>query len=107
MKFNDYVVSVNDYIYSEVRLIAVKANSIEHAIIKALVKLHNESLEDDIEEFPIDGDLLYEKFINIKGECENVEDFIDTLRLTYSEFTEYKINVALENGKEITIENID
>ena len=107
MKFNDYVVSVNDYIYSKVRLIAVKASSIEHAIIKALVKLYNEPLEDDIEELPIDGDLLYEKFINIKGECESIEDFIDTFRLTYSEFTDYKINTVLENGKEIIIENID
>lgn len=107
MKFNDYVVSVNDYVYNEVRLIAVKASSIEHAIVKALVELHNEFLEDYIEELPIDGDLLYEKFINIKGKYESIEDFINTFRLTYSEFTEYKINAILENGKEIIIANID
>ena len=107
MKFNDYVVSVNDYVHNEIRLIAVKASNIKHAIVKALVKLHNEFYEDNIEELPIDGDLLYEKFINIKGEYENIEDFINTFRLTYSEFTEYKINTILENGKEVIIENID
>lgn len=107
MRFNDYAVSVNDYVHSEIRLIAVKASNIKHAIVKALVKLHNEFYEDYIEELPIDGDLLYEKFINVKGKCESVKDFINTFKLTYSEFTEYEINALLENGKEITIENID
>lgn len=107
MKFNDYVVSVNDYVHSEVRLIAIKASNVEHAIVKALVKLHNESLEDDIEEFPIDGDLLYEKFIKIKGEFGDLDEFIEAFRETYNKFVEYSVNTVLENGTEIIINSID
>lgn len=104
MKFNDYVISATDC--DCVRLIAVKAGTIEHAIVKAFVKLYNECYEDDITEFPIDADLLYEKFIKTAGEFGDIEEFVDTFREAYIEFADYSVNTVLENGVEIIIKNI-
>lgn len=104
MKFNDYVVAVKDY--SAIRLIAVKAKNPEHAIVKAVVRLTNEFLEDNEEELPIDADLLYEKFINLNNDLEakDIEEFIERFLNFNVWFNDLTVMSFLENGEEYIIE---
>lgn len=104
MKFNDYVIAVKDY--SAIRLIAVKAKNPEHAIVKAVVRLTNEFLEDNEEELPIDADLLYEKFINLNKDLEakDIEEFIKRFLNFNVWFSDLTVMSFLENGKEYIIE---
>lgn len=104
MKFNDYVVAVNDY--SAIRLVAIKAKNPEHAIVKAVVKLTNEFLEDNEEELPIDADLLYEKFVNLNKDLEakDIEEFIERFLNSNVWFSDLTVMSFLENGEEYTIE---
>ena len=104
MKFNDYVVAVNDW--STTRLVAIKAKNPEHAIVKAVVKLTNEILEDNEEELPIDADLLYEKFVNLNKDLEakDIEEFIERFLNSNIWFSDFTVMSFLENGEEYTIE---
>lgn len=104
MKFNDYVIAVKDY--SAIRLIAVKAKNPEHAIVKAVVRLTNEFLEDNEEELPIDADLLYEKFINLNKDLEakDIEEFIERFLNFNVWFNDLTVMSFLENGEEYIIE---
>lgn len=111
MKFNDYVIAVNDY--SVIRLVATKAKNPEHAIVKAIVKLTNEFLENSKEELPIDADLLYEKFIRLNKDLDSdletidIKEFIERFLNFNIWFNDLTIMSFLENGKEYVIENID
>lgn len=104
MKFNDYVVAVNSY--DVIRLVAIKAKNPEHAIVKAIVKLTNELLEDNKEELPIDADLLYEKFINLNKDLEakDIEKFIERFLNFNTWFDDFTVMSFLENGEEYIIE---
>lgn len=108
MKFNDYVIAVKDY--SAIRLIAVKAKNPEHAIVKSVVKLTNEFLENNKEELPIDADLLYEKFINLNKDLDrdleiiDIKDFIERFLNFNIWFNDLIIMSFLENGEEYIIE---
>lgn len=108
MKFNDYVVAVKDY--RAIRLIAVKAKNPEHAIVKAVVKLTNEVLENSKEELPIDADLLYEKFINLNKDLDNdletidVKEFIERFLNFNVWFSDLTVMSFLEDGEEYIIE---
>lgn len=100
MKFNDYVIAVVNC--GITRLCSVKAKNPHHAVVKALVNLYNEECEDDYNT-PIDGNLLYEKFIKNNNDTINlnIECFVSKLIYTYGEFTDCEVSAVMENGKEI------
>lgn len=52
----------DDYAHSEVRSIAVKANNIEHALLKTLVSIYNKSFKDNVEDFQSMGAFYLKDF---------------------------------------------
>lgn len=103
MNFNDYVIAVIDHDCDVTRLCSVKAKNANHAIVKALSNLYNESCEGDFDVLPIDADLLYEKFINNNEYAVDLEihDFVLKFVQTYVEFDDFEVIVVMENGIEI------
>lgn len=103
MNLNDYVIAVIDRDCDVTRLCSVKAKNVNHAIVKALSNLYNESCEDDFDVLPIDEDLLYEKFIKNNEYAEDLEihDFVLKFVQTYVEFDDFDVIVVMENGVEI------
>lgn len=101
MKFNDYVIAAVDC--GITRLCSVKAKNLFHAIVKVLSNLYNEFYEDDEGVYPIDGNLLYEKFIENNKDAVDlgIEDFVSKLAKTYVEFSDCIISAIMENGVEI------
>lgn len=101
MKLNDYVIAAVDC--GVTRLCSVKAKNLQHAIVKAMSNLYNEFYEYNFEAIPIDGNLLYEKFIkNDKSIIDlETEDFVSKFIETYIEFSDYTISAVMENGREI------
>lgn len=101
MKLNDYVVAVVDC--GLTRLCLIKAKNPKHAIVKAFSNLYNELYENDENVLPIDGNLLYEKFITYFKDVIDmtIEDFTSKLTKIYVEFSDCCISAIMENGVEI------
>lgn len=99
MKLNDYVIATNGCMGN--RLCSVKAKNSKQAVVKTIAKLYNELYEDDEEVYPVDGNLLYEKFI------ENHQNLVDVnldyfiSHFIFSEFEDCGIVAVMENGIEI------
>ena len=101
MNLNDYIIAVVDHDCDITRLCSVKAENANHAIVKVLFNLYNESCKDDFDILPIDGDLLYEKFINNNAVDLEIHDFVLKFVQTYVEFDDFEVIVVMENGIEI------
>ena len=101
MKFNDYVIAAINC--NVTRLCSVKAKNPLHAIVKVFSNLYNEFYEDDEGVYPIDGNLLYEKFIENNKDAVDleIENFVSKLAKTYVEFSDCIVSAIMENGVEI------
>lgn len=99
MKLNDYVVATNGCMGH--RLCSVKAKNSKQAVVKAKVKLFNELYEDDKDVYPIDGNLLYEKFMKNHQSLADVslDDFI--LHFVFSGLEDCGITAVMKDGIEI------
>lgn len=99
MKFNDYVIATNGCMGN--RLTSVKAKNSQQAVVKVITKLYNELYEDDKEVYPVDGSLLYEKFINNHQNLANVDLDYFISHFVFSDFEDCAIIAVMENGIEI------
>ena len=101
MKFNDYVIATINCCVT--RLCSVKAKNKKHAIVKVFSNLYNELYDDNEDIFPIDGNLLYEKFMNLHQDVHNasIKDFVSKLKEIYVEFSDCEVTAIMENGEEI------
>lgn len=99
MKLNDYVIATNGCMGN--RLCSVKAKNSKQAVVKTIAKFYNELYEDEKDVYPVDGNLLYEKFMKNHRDLTdaNLEDFIT--HFTFSEFDDCAITAVMENGIEI------
>lgn len=97
MKLNDYVIATNGCMGN--RLCSVKAKNSKQAVVKTIAKLYNELYEDDEEVYPVDGNLLYEKFIENHQNLVDLDDFIT--HFVFHEFEDCGIVAVMENGIEI------
>lgn len=101
MKFNNYVIAVVNC--GITRLCSVKAKNPYHAVVKALVNLYNEEYENDLHTFPIDGNLLYEKFREKRRNLTDltIDVFISKLMEEFVEFQDCVVSAIMEDGEEI------